>query len=82
MSEATVMSTIIPDTSVQVTLPITVSQGVATEIEREAASYGLNVSAYLVLLHAISSGQVPKSFGDNIKEIFAKDRRILEELAK
>ncbi len=66
----------------QVTFPITVAPSVAAEIEREAASYGLKPSAYIVLLHAISSGQVPKSFGDNIKEIFTKDRRILEELAK
>jgi hypothetical protein len=63
-------------------LPITVAPNVAAEIEREAAAYGLNPSAYLVLLHAISSGQVPKSFGENIKEIFTKDSRILEELAK
>jgi hypothetical protein len=76
------MSTTPTSDAGQVTLPITVAAGVAVEIEREAALYGLNPSAYLVLLHAINSGQVPKSFGENIKEIFTKDRRILEELAK
>lgn len=76
------MSTVSAGNSDQVTLPITVSRDTAAEIEREAASYGLKPSAYLVLLHAISSGRVPKSFGDNVREIFTKDRRILEELAK
>ncbi len=76
------MSTVSADDSGHVTLPITVSHDVAAEIESEAASYGLKPSAYLVLLHAISSGKVPRSFGENVKEIFTKDRRILEELAK
>ncbi|MEX2185815.1 MAG: hypothetical protein WD875_03430 [Pirellulales bacterium] len=76
------MSTASTDHSGHVILPITVSHDMADEIERDAAAYGLKPSAYLVLLHAISSGKVPRSFGENVKEIFTKDRHILEKLAK
>lgn len=64
--------------SVTLSLPA----AVATEMQRTAATLGLKPESYVMILHAINSGKVARSFLREAREVFITDREVLEELAK
>jgi hypothetical protein len=64
-----------------VPLAVELPPDVATEIAHAAAKCGISVSGYLMVAHEIAQGKVDRSMLGNVREIFTKDRAILEALA-
>jgi hypothetical protein len=76
------MSTVPTDSSANENVSLSLPADIAGEMQRAAAAFGLRTESYVMILHAISTGKVSRSFLREAQEVFVNDRQVLEELAK